>query len=139
MQSDLDATVVLARYPQLGRPFHLEPLSGAGGFSGARLWRIETDRGLYCLRRWPREHPTVERLQLIHAVLRHVGASGLEFVPVPLSPTLSSSTFVSHSGHRWEVAPWMLGRADYYANPSRARLSAAFLALARFHVAAASF
>ena len=139
MHPDLDATAVLARYPQLGPPCRLEPLSGAGGFSGAQLWRIETNGGSYCLRRWPREHPTPGRLQLIHAVLRHAGASGIDFIPVPLFTALSSNTFISHSGHLWELAPWLPGKADYQANPSRARLSAAFQALAVFHVSASSF
>ena len=62
----------------------IESLGNAGGFSGARLWRIRSDDKCYCLRRWPREHPSRQRLSFIHRVLRHVASQGVEFVPIPL-------------------------------------------------------
>ena len=59
----------------------LDPLGSAGGFSGARFWRVESAAGQLCLRCWPREHPTRDRLEQIHRVLRHAHSSGLLFVP----------------------------------------------------------
>ena len=64
-------------YPTDCQPSHIEPLGSAGGMSGAQFWRITAPRGTLCLRRWPIEHPSPERLQFIHAVLRHAAASGI--------------------------------------------------------------
>jgi Ser/Thr protein kinase RdoA (MazF antagonist) len=117
-------------------------LGGAGGFSGSLLWRVRSSvRGAdkdFCLRRWPREHPSRERLALIHDCLTHVAARGIAFVPVPCR-TLRGETFFEHEGHLWELIPWMPGAADYRMRSSRARLSAALQALAAFHRAAEGF
>lgn len=120
-----------ASYPRLD-------LAAAGGMSGARFWRIGAPQGPLCLRRWPAEHPSAERLGWIHAVLEHVHRAGLTYVPVPLR-TASGDSFVEAGGHLWELAPWMPGVADYRRSPNRTRLEAAMQALARFHVAAATF
>jgi len=129
---------VLARYPANCRPSRVECLQGAGGFSGARFWRLTTPRGLLCLRRWPPEYPTVERLQFIQAVLWHVNVEGFELSPLPLEAD-DHAGFVEHQGALWQLEPWMPGVADYHASPSEARLRSALAALARFHLAAASF
>jgi Ser/Thr protein kinase RdoA (MazF antagonist) len=135
---DRRATIaaVLAAYPLRIRG--MVPLAGAGGFSGAQFWRVETDRGTLCLRRWPSEHPSAEQLSFIHGVLFHVYQRGITQVALPLR-TRRGESFVSRAGHFWELAPWMPGRADYRENPSAPRLAAALGLLARFHVAAASF
>jgi homoserine kinase type II len=91
-----------------------------------------------CLRRWPREHPTIERLQFMQAVLWHVRQEGFTLAPVPLETT-NHAGFVRHEGHLWDLTPWMPGRADYAAAPSDDRLRAAVRALAQFHVAADTF
>jgi Ser/Thr protein kinase RdoA (MazF antagonist) len=113
-------------------------LGSAGGFSGAVFWRLETPTGPLCLRRWPPEHPSPERLQFIHDVLRHVHLRGVAEVPVPL-PTRDGSSFVRHGDCLWELAPWMPGTADYHRRPTRQRLAAAMRLLARFHQATASY
>jgi hypothetical protein len=61
---------VLAQYASALQPLRSERLP-SGGFSGAQLWRLETVAGPLCLRRWPAEHPSAQRLTLIHNVLRH--------------------------------------------------------------------
>jgi hypothetical protein len=113
-------------------------LGSAGGFSGAAFWRVETPAGTFCLRRWPSEHPSPERLRTIHDVLRHVFDAGVTQVPVPLR-TRDGGTFVCDGGCLWELAPWMPGTADYHSRSTRERLAAAMRLLARFHKAAATY
>src|SRR5262245_43092968 len=125
---------VIAHYPAACQPTRTESLGGAGGFSGAEFWRLTTPRGLLCLRRWPREHPSAQRLAEIHAVLDHVGQRGLDFVPRPLA-TSAGGTFVLCEGRLWELAPWLPGAADYHNAATASRLKSAMEALARFHQA----
>lgn len=113
-------------------------LAAAGGFSGARLWRLVTRRGPLVLRRWPTSHPSRSRLEFIQAVLWHVWHEGFQLIPLPIE-TRGHAGYVEHAGHFWELAPWMPGSADYKASPSQDKLEAALVALARFHVAASSF
>src|SRR5262245_48117331 len=104
----------------------IEPLANAGGWSGSRLWRVSMVEGVgslwrktpapagalsaakdsrpLCLRRWPTEHPTVERLRFIHAVLQLVSAK-LSVVACPLL-TRDGGTFVEYDGHLWELSFW---------------------------------
>jgi len=138
MQSDLDYATVLSAYPDDCRPRQVDFLGAAGGFSGARFWRLITPRGTLCLRRWPQEHPSPQRLEFIQAVLWHVSQEGFRRLPLPLE-TRSHAGYVRHAGHFWELTPWMPGAADYLAAPSTGKLEAAMTALAQFHTAAASF
>lgn len=133
-----DARQVLFRYPPEFCPERTEPLGAAGGMSGAQFWRVVAPRGVFILRRWPREHPIPERLQFIHAVLQHAVRRGFSCVPVPIRAT-SGESFVDFAGHLWELAPWMPGTADYEQFPSVAKLQAALQALAKFHLAVADF
>lgn len=130
---------VLSHYALGGGGVHgvtVEPVTG--GWSGGQIWRV-TDGvgGSFCLRQWPVEHPTVERLRLIHAVLLHV-AKALPIVASPLRTT-TGGTFVEHAGHLWELTTWRPGAADFHIRPSTARLRAAMCALATFHNLAATF
>ncbi|MEX0585650.1 MAG: phosphotransferase, partial [Pirellulales bacterium] len=131
---------VLAQYPAPCQPLlaPVEPLGSAGGFSGAQFWRYTAAIGQLGLRRWPPEHPTIERLQFIQAVIWHVQQEGFVQAPLPLE-TRRQTGFVEHAGHLWELTPWMPGRADFHDRPSDVRLQAALATLARFHRAAASF
>ena len=72
----------------------IEPLANAGGWSGSRLWRICDAAGReLCLRRWPAEHPTVERLRLIHAALGLVSFE-MPMVAFPPSALMHSCSLV---------------------------------------------
>lgn len=138
MSSPVPPLSVLAAY---GDDCHLRAwhyLDGAGGFSGARLWRLETPRGHLILRRWPSEHPSPQRLAFIHAVIAHSVRQGFTELAEPI-PALARGTWVEDGGHLWELAPWLPGVADYHHAPSPARLEAAMEALARFHLAASTF
>lgn len=136
--TEVDA--VLANYSATLRPVQIEPfvatsvecLGSAGGMSGAQFWRIKAPRGTFVLRRWPVEHPSPQRLQFIHGVLRHAASRGCKFLPIPVTAQTGQS-FVFHAGHLWELAPWMPGTADYEQVPSVQKLHAAMWTLARFH------
>jgi Ser/Thr protein kinase RdoA (MazF antagonist) len=129
---------VLAAYPPQYQPRDVEDLGAAGGFSGARFWRLATPAGVLCLRRWPADHPSPERLSYIHAVLQHAHRQGVAVIPVPL-PCCDRRSFVKHAGHLWELTRWLPGAAVYHQSPSRARLASAMHALAQFHIATSRF
>lgn len=132
MAAEVSIAPVLDQYPGLGPIRRIHSLANAGGFSGSLLWRIEREAGDLCLRRWPREHPTQERLRFIHGVLKHFGQSGLNCIPVPI-PTPKGMTFVAHDEHFWELAPWMPGKADFWDNPSHQRLASMMKTVAQLH------
>src|SRR5690242_7602977 len=107
-----DVQAVLSHYAlDRGAVHEIQPLANAGGWSGSLLWRImlrnegdgvgslcrntsqpsgqttpDKDSRPLCLRRWPKEHPTAERLRLIHAVLGLVSFE-MPFVAFPLRTT----------------------------------------------------
>src|SRR5690606_24026800 len=105
MTLDSEYRAVLGAYPRECRPARAIALGGGGGFSGAMLWRLETPAGQLCLRCWPPEHPSVERLQFIHAVLWHVRQEGFTLAPVPIE-TRNRTGFVEQHGRLWELCPW---------------------------------
>ncbi len=137
MDRQNDVKTVLAAYPSEIHGQQVEHLGTAGGFSGARFWRLRMTGDLVCLRCWPGEHPSRERLEYIHSVLQLVDSQGVNVVPVPLL-NCQGCSYVAHAGHLWELSPWMPGEADYHRAPNRVKLAAAMQTLARFHVAASS-
>jgi Ser/Thr protein kinase RdoA (MazF antagonist) len=138
MTDEPDHLQVLAFYGEDCRPRKIEPLGSAGGFSGARFWRVSTDSRVLCLRRWPKENPSTEGLEFIQAVLWYVAREGFNLVPLPLENRRFGG-YVQHAGYLWELAPWMPGAADFRRHPTERKLKAAMLALAEFHRAAATF
>ncbi|MFN0021621.1 MAG: phosphotransferase enzyme family protein [Pirellulaceae bacterium] len=132
MAPDASLAAVLDYYPGLGPIGCIHSLANAGGFSGSRLWRLERDAGDLCLRRWPQEHPSEERLAFIHGVLGQFGQCGLTCIPVPL-PSRGGKSFVAYREHFWELAPWMRGKADFHANPTRDRLASVMRTVAQLH------
>ncbi len=134
--NDPNPQAVLAQYPGLHINGAIEWLGGAGGFSGARFWRVPTAAGLLCLRRWPQEYPSGENLAIIHQVLDHVSGRGFRRVPEPLR-SRAGATFVAAEGHLWELTPWLPGTADFRQDPNAERLREAMRTLAAFHQAAA--
>ena len=116
----------------------VESLGTCGGLSGAVFWRVLLPERVYCLRRWPKEHPTAHGLTAIHGLLQHVAQAGFHVAPVPLR-TKTGKTFFVHQGRLWELAPWMRGEASYREQPRPARLQASMHALARLHKAARSY
>src|SRR5206468_2427752 len=134
-----DVQAVLSHYALAGAVVrHVQPLANAGGWSGSRIWRIgDAAEQQWCLRRWPKEHPTPAGLRMIHEVLGLV-LSELPMAAYPLR-TSSGSTVVEAAGYRWELTNWLRGNADFHRNPTRARLRAAMRLLAQFHALAARY
>lgn len=129
---------VLRAYPDSCRAQRVEFLGSAGGFSGARFWRMQTERGPLCLHQWPRGQPTPDRLAWIHAVLYHAYRHGFHQLPVPL-PTRRGDTFVADAKTLWDLTPWLPGAADYRRAPRRDKLQAALVSLATFHRGVSGF
>ncbi len=114
----------------------ISDLGNAGGFSGSRIWKIQTQDRSYCLRRWPSGHPDPQQLAFIHQVLVHAHANGCHEVAYPLA-CKSGKRFVQLDNHLWELNDWKEGKADFNRNPSSTRLFSAIEALVKFHRAAA--
>ncbi len=124
-------THVLARYAVPAAVAH--PLGNHGGFSGARLWRVESGGAAFCLRAWPPGDPKPERLRWLHALMAVARGADLGFVPAVLP--VGGGTFIAHVSRLWELTTWLPGRADFHRHPAPARLRAACVALARLHQA----
>jgi Ser/Thr protein kinase RdoA (MazF antagonist) len=149
MTAQAEILAVLDNYPPDYHARRIEPLGSAGGFSGSKLWRLDTPRGELCLRLWPAEHPSRQRLEFIHAVLRHVFAEDFRRLPLPIA-SLTGATYIELNDRLWELAPWMPGEIDPTPRTSPraaglipavrpARVASALQTLAEFHLAAATF
>ncbi|HMO85587.1 MAG TPA: hypothetical protein PKC18_11785, partial [Lacipirellulaceae bacterium] len=89
--TDSDVRSVLRRWLDDERPAELAPLTAAGSFSGAALWRVVAWNAPYVLRRWPRSM-TPQRLAAIHGLQEALARGGAP-VPPPL-PVLPQSITV---------------------------------------------
>lgn len=136
--TEYDAQAVLRLFPQIGSSPRCEARGNAGGFSGADIWRVVADGVALCLRAWPEEGPTAERLAWIHRVLMHVAAQRAVPLPVPLT-TRERQTFATYAGRLWELTLWLPGEAIRERAASRPQCGAALRTLASFHRAAATF
>lgn len=128
---------LVSEYPAIGKLAET-PESARGGFSGAGVWKLATDRGTFAVRRWPKSSLPGSRILGLHKLLRHLRSSGIDYVAVPLV-SASGSTLTGFDNHMWQVEPWLPGVADFAANPSPGRLSNTMLAMARWHISAAKF
>jgi Ser/Thr protein kinase RdoA (MazF antagonist) len=131
---DVAVRAVLGRFGLNPGAGGLLPLGNHGGFSGARLWHMEERAGLYCLRAWPPNFLTSERLDFIHGLMRAARQAGLTFVPAVFS-TRAGTTWVEQAGRLWDLTSWLAGRADFHDHPTLSRLEAACTALAQLHTA----
>jgi homoserine kinase type II len=127
------AATVVHEFPVAGERARLLPLGNRGGFSGARLWRVDSPGGSFCLKAWPPSGPSRERLDSIHRLMGLARGSGLAFVPAP-ARTGSGSTCIEYQGRLWDLTTWMPGQADFHTRPTAARLEAACTALAELHI-----
>ncbi len=125
------------RYPGAGVENPLVPLGNGGGFSGARLWRIEGTAGRLCLRAWP-PHKSAAWVRRLHRLMECARQQGLDFVPAVFVAN-DGDTVVEAAGRVWELTQWLEGRASFAEHPSPARLEAACEALAKLHRAWQAF
>lgn len=123
--AEVDPLQALGHWPSELRD-SLCPLGNAGGFSGARLWRIGDS---FVLRASPPDQADVSSAHLWMSEARD---AGLFFVPA-IVPTLAGPTWLVLDGRLWELQSWLPGVADYHTAPSTARLVAACTALAKLH------
>src|SRR5262249_39745233 len=107
-----------------------------GGFSGARLWRVEMPDSPLCLRAWPPQGISAERLTWIHRLMRLAREAALPFVPA-IFPTSHGHTWVEQAELLWDLTTGMPGRAAFHEQPTPERLEAACAALAQLHGAGA--
>jgi homoserine kinase type II len=129
------ACEALDHYPSVRPGDRRIPLGNQGGFSGASLWRIESEAGSYCLKAWPvSSGPSPQRLASIHSLMNAARVSGLAFVPSVFT-THRGATWVELAGRLWDLTTWMPGRAAFHDRPTRPRLEAACVALAQLHTA----
>jgi homoserine kinase type II len=135
---ELAARSALAGLACAGPDPQLVHLGNRGGFSGARLWRVEGTGGPFCLRAWPAGAMAPERLDHIHRLMRSAREAGLDFVP-DVFVTPEKSTRVARAGRLWDLTRWLPGRADFQDWPTPERLAAACTALARLHHAWADY
>lgn len=128
---DREFREILARYPAAVRPAgEPESLGGAGGLSGARLWRFRSATGPMVLRLWPPHGPGRPHLEQVHRWLHRAGDLG--FIPVPIADR-SGQTLQELAGEFWELVPWMPGSPETSRPPATARVRSAFTAMAAFH------
>jgi Ser/Thr protein kinase RdoA (MazF antagonist) len=130
MLEDARAFALLKKYG-LGETA-VTPLGNHGGFSGARLWRVDSNAGPLCLRAWPPGDPAPDRLTWIHHLMDTGCRSGLAFVPAVLR-TSSGQSWIQYEARLWDLCRWLPGQADFRARPSIIRIQAACAALARLH------
>jgi homoserine kinase type II len=122
---------ILAGYPARFQPDSpLESLGGAGGLSGARLWRYHSASGPMVLRAWPQDGPGREHLDRVHDWLSKTSVLG--FTPVPVSDEAGQSLH-EYEDRFWEITPLLPGTAYAASPPSPGRLQAAFAGLAALH------
>ncbi|MBI5756995.1 MAG: phosphotransferase [Planctomycetales bacterium] len=135
---DAEAWQVLIGYPRRFQSAGITPLGNGGGFSGARLWRVEVPAGSFCLRAVSAAMWEVSRLRGLHRLLKHVFNAGVTAVSVPVAAE-SGATVVELGGHLWQLEPWLPGVSDFDRHPTDDRLTAAMVCLARWHRAAERF
>lgn len=108
------------------------------GFSAAKVWRLETTCGMFCLRAMDADNVNLRRLAGLHRLLRFVRDVGITEVSVPVVSG-RGKTFVAEAGRVWQLEPWMPGGVATSNNVSVGQIHSAMQCLARWHLAAARF
>ena len=133
-----EVEIVTAQYLSLFQPDHVEPVIQSEGFSGAKIFKLRSSAGTFCLRRWPQHTLARDRILGLHRLLAEAHDAGVSQIAVPIVAS-NGQSLVSSGEYLWQMEPWMPGDADYHANPNELRLCAAMRCLASWHVAAARF
>lgn len=119
------------------------------GFSGAIVWKIgDQQNRFFCLKKYPANATTADRLDWIHLVLRHAVNEGCDFVALPIETIDDKNPFVFYAGHFWELTHWVKGiqlaSSDDMATETTAaetitddQIKSVYASIARFHLATA--
>ena len=114
-------------------------LGGAGGFSGAEIWRVNAPlRGDLCLKRWPRQFQDQERLEWIHKVLIFARANGCPELVQPIQSSTGATFVYAHETY-WDLSPWAQGESLTPESINADQINSAVETLARFHQATARY
>lgn len=134
MLSEFDQakSVLRQHFPHVALWSECRIVSVPGGFSGAGVFKVETAKARYCLRRWPVGHTSATRVLAIHELLALAKDRGVAVVPVPVESD-TGTTLPEVNRAFWQLEPWMSGVADFLAAPNEERLKSAMTQLARFH------
>jgi Ser/Thr protein kinase RdoA (MazF antagonist) len=136
MSSLHPAEILKSHFPAVADAGRATPVE-TSGFSGAAIFRVETDMGPLCLRRWPPGTMPASRLAGIHRFVADVFQSGLTVIPVPVVAR-GGLTVVEDRGALWQLEPWMPGEASFHERPTAEKLDAALTTLAQIHCVAES-
>ena len=135
--SDRHVPHVLQNYSAVTGPVCLILPVTQGGFSGARIWKVESKQGIFALRRWPAHGPDSDRLRQLHDLLSGIEREGKCPVAGP-RPDDTGETLVTSEGARWQLEPWLPGRPLEHSEYGATEIETACAALADWHSAAAA-
>jgi Ser/Thr protein kinase RdoA (MazF antagonist) len=107
-----------------------------GGLSGARVWRVESERGTFALRQYHVEFPTEERLGWLHGFLKEIQDRGCTLLPCPVA-TREGPTWIKYNSNYWELLTWVHGMSLLDTQPTHELLIAAASTLAQLHLVTA--
>jgi Ser/Thr protein kinase RdoA (MazF antagonist) len=110
----------------------IESLGSAGGFSGAKIWKITVGANVYCLRRWPPNKPSSSQVDVIYPTLEYVRRHSDLPLAFPIQTARCEPLCRVDNAH-WELSPWMPGEAIAETEINDDQLRAAAGALAEFH------
>jgi len=129
-----DISQVLGNWPVTSHGAMAGRVESPCSFSGAAVWRVEADGAAYALRQW-QAGVDARQLHRIHEFQIRIATLGPPIIPL-LQQTPGGATSVVHGQRFWELATWRPGHADFWQNPTSARLDAAMRTLAEVHNAA---
>ena len=108
-----------------------------GGFSAAHVQRVETSRGVFAVRRFPREVFPQPRIAERHRFLGYLRSHGVP-VAVPLQ-TASGQCVYDDASHWWQMEPWLPGESVSGESMAPAQVESVMRTLARLHLVAQTY
>lgn len=115
------------------------PWQKTDGFSGSKIWQVQTAQQNYCLKAVPQSDVPRERLVLVQTIL-DFAKRRQNTLPLPMPiPTKEGEGLTWEHAHYWELVPWMPGKALLASKADAATVTIAFQATARLHLATAQW
>jgi Ser/Thr protein kinase RdoA (MazF antagonist) len=110
------------------------PVTSGESFSGAKVWHVEEGGAAYALKCYPPGQTDAARLTEIHRLLRHAIDRGVDVIPRPVTSPCGP-TCLEMDGRFWDCVTWRRGHPSLTTDPTRKRLGAAMVMVARLHLA----